>query len=155
MIDGSYRVSRFAFTLAEVTLGLGLLAIIALGLLGLFVSSGASSQGGTARIEAINLASAELDHWKHLPYPELVGYLTSPPAPYDRQFREKPYRLTLQVSRADSNPNKLEYSLLELKLTISWEQKDKLNQDGISNLGAGTARRSQSLFTLVAPGASN
>lgn len=146
------QASKRAFTLAEVTLGLGLLAIIALGLLSLFVSSSAASAGGIARVEAINLASQELERWKHLPYAEVSGLVTTPPAPYDQQFRGRPYHLELVVRRADSDPGSLEYSLLELALTVSWEQKDRLDQDGKNSLSSGTARRKQSLFAIVAPG---
>lgn len=144
--------ARRAFTLAEVMLGLSLLAMMALGLLGLFVSSSTSSEGGTARVEAINLASQELNRWKNLPYAQLVGLLATPPSPYDQQFRGRPYHIQLALRRSDANPNKLEYSMLELKITVAWEQKDRLEQDGQKKSGSGQARREESLYTLISPG---
>ena len=149
----SRNCTRQAFTLAEVVLALGLLSIIALGLMSLFVSSRVSSQGGTARVEAIQLAAQEMDQAKRRPYNELVALTTTPLPPYSVSFHSQPYQVSLTVQRSGSNPSLLDYDLLELQVVVSWEQKDRLDYDGGKTLSAGKAIRQVTLNSLVAPGA--
>ncbi len=144
---------QVGLSLLEVMLSLGILATVALGLLGLFISSRAASQGGTARAEMSNVAEAQLQRLRTLPYSQLESFLASAPADSTLDVGGNPVVMRVRVERMDSDATKPEYSLLWLNLRLTWQQHDRLNM-GSNGAGLSTVARSFEMSTLVAPGTS-
>lgn len=143
--------SVVAISLLELVISLGVLSVVALGLLSMFISARAASQGGTSRAQSANVAEMELAKMRVLPYADLESYLTTPRADAVQTILGVKYTSSLQVERLDTDPSKREFRLLWLHLKLKWDQKDVLDSDQSTKIGAKSVERTLELSTLVSP----
>ena len=122
------------FNLIELVFALGLFAVMALCLLSLFVTASAAQDDGSAYVRSMSVACGQINHCKTLPYNSLLGYISTPLAPYNVTEAGVTYRMTLTVTRVSSSSAAPEYSLLDLRLQTTWLQKQSLHQGGASEV---------------------
>ena len=117
---------RRGFTALEVILALAFFAVIALAVIGLFLSTRAADRASIVGAQAANLGAAEMRRIKARPYGTLVGYVTAAPAPYNVTSEGVEYHLVWSVSRLSDDPTDLDYGLLDLGLRLQWQQNRAL-----------------------------
>lgn len=147
----SKKSSTLGISLLELVISLGVLSVVALGLLSMFISARAASQGGTSRAQSANIAELELSKLRVLPYADLEGYLTTPRPDSVLTIEGVTYTSNLQVERLDTNPSKREFRLLWLHLKLKWAQKDVLDSDQATKIGSKSVERTFEMSTLVSP----
>lgn len=143
--------STAAISLLELVISLGILSVVALGLLSMFISSRAASQGGTSRAQSANVAEMELAKIRVLPYADLESYLTTPRPDSVQTIEGVKYTSNLRVERLDSDSSHREFRLLWLHLKLKWDQKDVLDSDQASKIGSKSVERTFELSSLVSP----
>lgn len=116
------------YTLAEVLLGMVLLAVAILTVVGLFLAAHGSGQLGVENAQAAQLGTAELRRFKSLPWQQLDLYVTAPPPGYERQLNGQTYAVQLAVERLPAPDERV----LALRVQLDWEQKKTQTSAGLA-----------------------
>ncbi len=124
-----------AFGLSEITLAIGLFAVIALALVSLFVSNAATQIQGQGTVRAVHLAQSFLEQHEARPYWELEALLASPRVPRVQQVDGVEYTLTLSVERVSTSPAQPEYQLLSLTSRCDWNERRALDEGALRGAG--------------------
>ena len=142
-----------AFTLAELLLAVSLIAVAAMAVLGLFLSSRTSEEASFENAQGGHLALTEMRRLKSLPYSTLVTYLAAAPSPYNVTDAGVTYQATVAVTRRDPTVGSPDFDVLDLRLQLDWLQKKTLVVD---QTGVGSATRANTkiiMHSAVAPAA--
>src|SRR5262245_61477207 len=129
-------MKRRGYTLAEVLLGMALLAVTVLTVVGLFLAAHGSGQLGLENAQASQLGTAELRRFKAMPYQVLEGYATTPPPAWELEQNGQKYALELRVEALPDPDDQV----LNLRLQLDWEQKKAQSGVGLAALRAASTR---------------
>ena len=133
------------YSLLEVVISLGLLALVMITLIGLFLSSQWATHGSRGSSAASTLLSAELTRLKVRPFGQLEAMVgVAQPAKKVTQDGIE-FTLNLTVERFSTNPVQADYRVLRLQAQADWRE---------ARLDTGGSRTAQRVLESQVGGAS-
>lgn len=126
---------------------MGFLLVAILAVAAVLLQAREASDTGLEDGAAGQLAVAELERCKALPWNLLDSYATAPAAAYTRALQGQPCGLTLEVQRRSGADD----GMLGLRLTLRWQQRRTQGGDDHGFVRMAAAERTLSVRADVCP----
>jgi prepilin-type N-terminal cleavage/methylation domain-containing protein len=121
-----YNKSK-GFTLPEVMLATAIFAFIIIFLIGTFLSINVMNNFSVNLAKATNLANEKITELKLKPYSDITAIISSPPPAETIKRDSIEYTVNTNAARLSTDPNEIEYDLIEITVNIQWYENKSLD----------------------------
>lgn len=107
-------------------MALGFMGAVALLIASLFLGGQASTGHTLEGSRGSQMAELEMSHLKGVPFAQLEGYLTAPPAARQEKLDDCDFQVESRVERVNPAAGHPEHDLLRITVNVTWQENRRL-----------------------------